>query len=268
MRIAEFSQKMFEKIHKSIKKLNFVTFLTTIIIANPAFSSVDLEILRDYANSSSDEYRVNFQIIENNSLSLMQEHKEKCEKFGLTRCRVLQFIPGSDLDGRQGTIRFLLSEGTAPSFISEISKSTKNGFSFSYEDRRASQQKDNLIIEKKLLLAQRKEILSIEESDSEQFNMIVQNKRSEIESRIARIEQELKNSRKTQSVDTLNISYAKRDFIKSHWQRNIEEYSGIFVMSILAVSGIALLTGIYLGIIFLVFLWLKKFSVKRGLLKG
>ncbi|MBL8647474.1 MAG: hypothetical protein JNL46_09470 [Sphingosinicella sp.] len=268
MRIAEFSQKMFGKIQKKIKKLNLATFATATIIANPAFSSTNLEIPQDYSNLSSDEYRVSFHIIENDSLSLMQKHKEKCNKLGPTRCRILQFMPGSDIDGEQGSIRFLLLEGSTPSFISEVSKSTKSGFAVSHENRITPQQQDDLIVERQLLFAQREEILSIKESDSEKFSMIVQNKRSEIESRITNIERQLKNYSKSQSVDTLYISYEKRNFRNSRWKRDIEEYGGIFFMAILAISGIALLTGIYFGIIFLVFLWLKKFSVKRGLLKG
>ena len=213
-------------------------------------------------------YRATFNIIDDNVGILSRDHKQKCEKLGLSRCRVIEFMPGGNDYGQLGSIRILLAQGTAADFLADISKSTKSGFRVHQENRRHSKSQEEYDLEKKLLYAQRETLSSVKKEGSDDFNESLQRKSAEIESSINRIERELSNLRKNKALDTIYITYEKRNHRYSRWSRDLDQAGGIFVISILVISGIALLTAIYFGIIFLVFLWLRRFSIKRGLLKG
>jgi hypothetical protein len=211
-------------------------------------------------------YHMSFVLTDGKTDRLAQEHKSKCEKLGPVRCRVLEFNPGR-ADYSSASIKFILASGSASTFMSDISRSTPNGFTSSGEMQSATRRQADLELDRQLKQAQRDRLISLENSSPAERVPPILLKRSSIETALADIDTELSALKESRNIDALSIDYTARDQGQSRLKQQFNELGEMFILGSLIVTGTALLTALYLGILAFAFLWLRKFAIKRGLFK-
>jgi len=66
----------------------------------------------------------------------------------------------------------------------------------------------------------------------------------------------------------ISIEYkVSSSYDRSRLRRQLDEMGPAFIIGVIAVTGVALLTALYFGIMCFAFLWLRKIAIRRGLLK-
>ncbi|CAN5415433.1 hypothetical protein BH11PSE5_BH11PSE5_07870 [soil metagenome] len=242
--------------------------IALLALSPDAFAHEPIVTLPDTRQPGTAEHRMSFALSDGNSEHLAQDHKSRCERLGPARCRVVEFNPLRGEGYGSPSIKFILAGGTAPAFMSDISKSSPNGFTIQRDGQDAARRQADRKLEKHLLQAQRDRLNSLENSGPAERDSLIQQKRSVIEANLANIDRELSASQERPKIDVLSVDYSVRDQGQSWMNRKLNEIGEVLGLGVLIVTGTALLTALYLGILGFAFLWLRKVAIKRGLLKG
>jgi hypothetical protein len=228
----------------------------------------------DRGESGGLEYRMTFTVAEGDLQLLARTHKNACEALGAARCRVIEFGPHEGGRGSSGSARFVLAPGTTPAFMAGITRSTgKANFSIDNDGSQRSGRRNQaeLEVEKQLLLAQRDRLAALKITQSPESLELIERKRSSIESQLSRTDEQMARLAKRAAVESLTIRYQDANRYgrpRSAYGDGLDLIESKFIFAMVVVTGIALLTVLYFGIIWLAFLGLRKFAINRGWLKG
>jgi len=243
--------------------------VTALLALAPAASAQTLNELPLDDGLVGAEYRMTVTLARGDPMPLIQAHKSKCEALGPARCRVVR-LETPDLRGYSGgSMKLLLMPGTASAFMAEISKSIGSaGLTINRGGERSGQGQADVELEKQLLQVQRDKLNSLANLAADEQLQAIQSKRSNIEINLVRLDEQLKRINRTSVADGLSIEYnASRQNERSRLSRQLDEAWPVIVIAVLSITGVALLTALYFGIIWLAFLWLRKIAINRGLLK-
>lgn len=240
---------------------------TAVLLAVPVAASADIDIPAN-GQAIGPEFRMTFTLRQGDPRPLAQDHKSKCEALGPSKCRVIQFTP----DPNWGSVKLLLAPGTSSGFMASISKTTANVGFTSYDGGMGSPtQRDmgDLKLRKQLLEAQKEKLSSLQSPSSDLDRQQLLSMQASVEGQLKQVDAQMGRFGKNPATETLSINYnVEGRNRRNDLGRAVEDMGPKFLIGIVIVTAVALLTALYFGIIGLAFLWLRKFAIKRGLLKG
>ena len=215
-------------------------------------------------------YSIAFKSADDKLRALMLDHKAKCEALGPTRCRVQEFSP----DGWQGqqsqALNLRFAPGQARGFMDTIARTNGDvGFTINSDQSNTPRYDpiDDVQLRIVLLEAQWQKLETLKAGASEARLTVILRNVSRIESELASLKQQLGQKARVPESELLNISYqSSKPYAQSRSDRQLEELWKMFLMSLLVVTGVAVLTGVYFGIIGLALVGLKRLAVRLGLL--
>ena len=217
-------------------------------------------------------YWINFSSSEDKLRKLVLDHKARCEALHLARCRVEEFSPDDSFDGPSMQLVLRLAPGQAQLFIDDIGKATlDSGFTVRRDQPDAHRydgtEENQLRIV--LLEVQKQKLEALKVGATEARLVLIQRNLSRFETELAGLRLQLAQQARPPETEKLTISYSSnKGYLQSRSDRQLHELSGMFWTSLLVVTGVAVLTGIYFGIIALALLGLKRLAIKIGLLPG
>lgn len=217
-------------------------------------------------------YSIAFKSADDKLRLLMLDHKAKCEALGSTRCRVQEFSP----DGWQGqqsqTLNLRFAPGQARGFMDTVARTNGDvGFTISSDQSSAPRYDpiDDVQLRIVLLDVQRQKLEMLKAGASDARLTVILRNVSRIESELASLKQQLAQQARPPESELLTISYqSNKPYAQSRSDRQFEELWKMFWMSLLVVTGVAVLTGVYFGIIGVALLGLKRLAVRMGVRAG
>ena len=216
-------------------------------------------------------YRIDFRPSEDKVRKLVLDHKARCEALGPARCRVEEFSPERLFDGQSQQLVLRLAPGQAQVFIGDIGKATLDS---GFTDRRDQQDAprydatEDSQLKIVLLEVQRQKLEALKVGASGARLSLIQRNLAQVEIELASFKQQQSQQTRPSEAEKLTIGYgAGRDYPKSRLDGQFEQLSGMFWVSLLVVTGVAVLTAIYFGIIGFALLGLKRLAIKAGLMK-
>ena len=236
--------------------------------AHDAGQPAEVAMLPPY-RSEGPRYSIAFKSADDKLRALMLDHKAKCEALGPARCRVQEFSP----DGWQGqqsqVLNLRFAPGQARSFMDTIARTNGDvGFTINSDQPITRYDPiDDVQLRIVLLEAQRQKLETLKAGASEARLTVILRNVSRIESELASLKQQLGQKAKLPESELLNISYqSSKPYAQSRSDRQLEELWKMFLLSLLVVTGVAVLTVVYLGIIGLALVGLKRLAVRLGFL--
>jgi hypothetical protein len=234
-------------------------------LSSPASARLGIDIPR---MRETPDYSMRFVAREGDPWRLAKTHMAKCKALGPSRCQVVESMPpGSDYGGN-GSVRLLLAAGTAAAFMTELSQADPEAGMTLNRATDAPNRADREL-ERQLLQAQLDELTSIDTTGSDEVRSVVERKRSDVEAKLGQIARDLAQQAEAAAFDTVSLTYdGPNGSNPSPLNRELGEAGTMFVLGVFVVSGVAILTALYFGILGFAFLWLRKIAAKRGLFKA
>lgn len=239
--------------------------VAVLTLSCPASARYGIEIPR---MRETPDYSMRFVAREGDPWRLAKAHMAKCKALGPPRCQVVESMPPGSDQGGNGSVRLLLAAGTAAAFMTELSQADPEA-GMTLNRATDTPNRVDRELERQLLQAQLDELASIDTTGSDGMRSMVEHKRSDVEAKLGQIARDLARQAEAGALDTVSLTYHDPDgSTPSRLNRELGEAGTMFVLGIFVVSGVAILTALYFGILGFAFLWLRKIAAKRGLLRA
>jgi len=257
--------------------ISTVVLTAAAAIAVPAFSGVPVEAPPPIAAATlSDHGNFRVQITAYNNAQVRVEdlittHRQSCVELGPEVCRIDKLtMPGGEYSAT-GQLRLRFASGHARSFIDNVTKAADRvSFDITATD---AQQRDlnaaQIRLSQELANAQVQILERIVAGDDKALRSAALTKKGQLERELLSLNEQLQSAEAQFGEETVEIVYrdprnSRSSFISRQWKEGL----GLFGVFAAGAAGFAILTVLYLGIIGFAFLKMRRFAVRRGLIKG
>ena len=221
---------------------------------------------------ASNTFQLNFQVDAESGRALADRHRRMCEEARDQACRVIKFDPGLNDGQEYMTAEMELAPGSGPEFLEMLARSSRSaGFDLTQSQARMNPREDpaELRLDQRLLSRQIEELLELENSTPADARDALKRRTERLSRELDRVTERLGRASATPAADLIRVSYHDPSQSgRSFWRTDTGEFVLMSGLALLAVTGVALLTVIYFGILAFGFLRFRKFARKRGLIKG
>ncbi|MFC4292628.1 hypothetical protein ACFOWX_09415 [Sphingorhabdus arenilitoris] len=205
--------------------------------------------------------------------TVIEKHRLACTRLGANICRIEEVsFPNANVYRPTGMLKLRFANGRSEPFVQSIISSRKSGIVDRQDSGYGGRQEVNvpqLLLEKELLLAERKQMEAKKEGIDAELDSFLKRKLNDVDRELERIEEQLKEKEQKFGSEELEISYDEmRNNSSNGYDRMREELWIVLLYGFFGSLGIALITVVYLGILAFAFLGLRKLAQKWGLIKG
>lgn len=250
-------------------------FAAALILTPATASSIEPETHGvTLAPEKSEFIRIGYILEEGDEAALLEaaeQHRSMCRQTAALQCTVQSIRLPSDRDERvNGKLDLVMATASVDRFVADVMKAEgRPGLTLNVAKQPRtgtdSRTEPELLVTFQALQAQKSRLEELSNSQDGDIAVAAGRILSNVDQQIISITKQLEAKPEDAQVTRVTIDYSiSEDYRRSWWQDELGQVVEFFLLSILAVIGVALLTVIYFGVIGFTFVRFRRLARKLG----